>query len=575
MITLGINSAYHEVAVAVVRDGVLVAAIEQERINRIKKGKVVTFESAAYLPYEAMDLALSIASAEFNDVDLIGFSYEPEKRYTSVIEYQYPYPIPASRGANPANERRMRDFALKAGEFASLRYAVDVTSRWRNYSHHKCHAASAYHLSGYSDAAVLVADGIGEFDSTTRWHGKEGRLKLLHAIPYPHSIGFLWEYMTTFLGFRRTHDEYKVMGLAAYGDPNRFMDKFAHFFKIDDQGFSINESILRFRGADMSELEKLLGPRRYSHEPLKYSGQDTRHADIAAALQRLTTQAILNQARYCAEETNAHVLCMAGGVALNCVTNGQLAEINLFDDIWIQPASHDAGTAIGAATLAWHELTGEEGVKCSAPAFLGPQYGDFEIEQLLKAWRLPYRRLNGGVELVVDRLVDGQVLARFDGRMEFGPRALGNRSIIGDPRSSEIRETINAKIKRRELFRPLCPSVLSESIYEWFDVPKPMPSAARYMLMTFKIHAEQAYRVPAIVHEDGTARIQAVDVDEAPRFHHLIKAFANRTGVPMLLNTSFNSQEPIVCTPEHALRTFLETELDGLVIGDFMVDRPQ
>ena len=575
MITLGINSAYHEVSVAVVRDGVLVAAIEQERINRIKKGKVVTFESAAYLPYEAIDLALSIASAEFSDVDLIGFSYEPEKRFTSVTEYQYPYPIPASRGGNPANERRMRDFALKADEFASLRYGVDVTSRWRNYSHHKCHAASAYHLSGYSDAAVLVVDGIGEFDSTTRWHGKEGRLKLLHAIPYPHSIGFLWETMTTFLGFRRTHDEYKVMGLAAYGDPNRFMDEFAHFFKIDDQGFFMNESILRFRGADMSELEKLLGARRYSHEPLKYSGQDTRHADIAAALQRLTTQAILNQARCCAEETKAHVLCMAGGVALNCVTNGKLSEINLFDDIWIQPASHDAGTAIGAATLAWHELTGEEGVKCPAPAFLGPQYEDFEIEQFIKAWRLPYRRLNGDVELVVDRLVDGQVLARFDGRMEFGPRALGNRSIIGDPRSSEIRETINAKIKRRELFRPLCPSVLSESVYAWFDVPKPMPSAARYMLMTFKIHAEQAYRVPAIVHEDGTARIQAVDVDEAPRFHQLIKAFANRTGVPMLLNTSFNSQEPIVCTPEHALRTFLETDLDGLVIGDFMVDRPQ
>lgn len=572
MLIVGMNAVYHESSVAIVRDGVLVAALEEERLNRVKHAKLATVENPIVLPYAALDAALELAGATIDDVDMVALSFDPPSRFHSNVAHEHAYPIAHGDYGSPEGERRLRAMCELIPHVLGARYGRDLTRRCVAYPHHACHAASAYHPSPFGEAAVLSLDGIGEFESTTRWHGKAGVLTRTGTVSYPHSLGFLWERFTGYLGFRPGHDECKVMGMAAHGDPERFAAAFARFATLlPDGDFRLDDDVLRFRSTHWAPLEALFGPRRLPHEPLDLEGPEPRFADVAAALQAFTEAAVLGQARAVQRETGAANLCMAGGVALNCVANAKIHAAGIFDDIWVQPAANDAGTAVGAATLAWHGLSGGAAVHAPTSVFLGPSFPDDHVTSALTAQRLAGRPASP--REIAARIASGEVIGWFHGRMEFGPRALGARSILADPRSPRSRARVNAKIKRRELFRPLCPSVLASEVARWFDVGDGVPAAAEHMLMAFPVRSEVRERVPAVMHVDGTARLQAVDPDAAPAFHSVIEAFFALTGVPMLLNTSFNSQEPIVCTPEDALKTFLRTELDALVLGGRLITR--
>ena len=578
MLIVGLNTTYHESAVAVIRDGVLMAAIEEERLNRVKHGKLATIDNTVQLPFAALDRALELVDATIDDVDVFAFSFDHDVRHTRTVSHEHPYEIRPGDYGSALGEARFRELGLLAPRLLSLRAGRPLAPKCRFFRHHACHAASAFDPSPFDEAAVLCVDGIGEFESTTCWRASDDVLERKGRVDYPHSLGFLWERITGFLGLRPGHDECKVMGLAAYGDPMTFDRVFSRFVARGESGqFRVNDAVLRFRAPRWDPLECLLGPRRLAHEPLDplRDGDSRRFADIAAALQRVTEQVIFDQVRQLKLETSARNLCMAGGVALNCVTNGKIARAGLFDDVWIQPAAHDAGTAVGAAALAWREFGDGTRLRCPSPVFLGPGFADVELDAAIEEFRVPAARIGrDGPDELAARLAAGQVIARFDGRMEFGPRALGNRSILADPRRPDSRARVNAMIKRRELFRPLCPSVLAERVHDWFDIGARTPLAARYMLTACPVLDSKRARVPAVVHVDGSARLQAVQRDEAPGFHALLEAFEARTGVPMLLNTSFNSREPIVCTPADALRTFLRTGLDALVLGDRVVTRP-
>jgi len=571
MLIVGLNTVYHESSVALIRDGELIAAIEEERLNRVKHAKLATVEGPILLPYAALDAALSLAGATIDDVDRIALTFEPEVRFQDNVAHAHPYATPTGEYGSSEGERRLLAMCRLIPDVLSARYGRDLTARCEVVPHHACHAASAYFPSPFAEAAVLSIDGIGEFESTTRWHGRDGVLRQTGEVRYPHSLGFLWERITAYLGFAPGHDECKVMGLAAHGDPARFASAFARFAELDrDGGFTLSDDVLRFRNPSFAPLEALLGPRRLPHEPLDPDGEEARFADVAATLQAFTEAAVLAQARRVREETGARHLCMAGGVALNCVANARIVEAGIFEDVWVQPAANDAGTAVGAASLVWAEASGGAPLHAPDPVRLGPSFDDDQVVEALHDLRLPVRRV--GPRDVARRIADGEVVGWFQGRMEFGPRALGSRSILADPRTLTSRRRVNAKIKRRELFRPLCPSVLADRVPDWFVVDR-VPAASAYMLMAFPVREEVADRVPAVKHVDGTARLQALTRDADPRFHALITAFEEITGIPMVLNTSFNSQEPIVCTPQDALRTFLRTDLDALVLGDHLVTR--
>jgi carbamoyltransferase len=430
--------------------------------------------------------------------------------------------------------------------------------------HHLAHAASVYHTSCPGDAAVLVADGIGESAATVLFSGAGGRLRLLEEIEYPHSIGFLWEKLSAFLGFGE-YDASKVMGLAGYGDAAAYASAFSEIVQIDDYRYTMNLDVLRFRLPDAEPLERLLGVRRQNGEPLQQ-----RHADIAATLQDVTNKIMLNLVRHLHELHPVQDLGLAGGVALNCTTNYMLKELGPFENIHIPSAPHDAGTAIGGALQV--AVSGGTSWRPQRSPYLGPCFADEEIHSALDAVPWPSEVPDDLCEEVAGLLCSGAVVGWFQDRLEWGPRALGNRSLLADPRDPAMREILNDKVKHREPFRPFAPSVLAEHADEWFWLGR-QSQAYEAMLFAAPIRPGFAERIPAVAHVDGTARVQIVRASVNPRLHKLISCFFQRTGVPMLLNTSFNDSEPIVCTPMDAVRTFMSTKIDALVIGGHLVRR--
>lgn len=568
---LGINCAYHESCACLIQDGQPIAAVEEERYNRVKHGKPARVDNADELPEQA--IAFCLASGGLTDigqVDFIGYSFEPEDRLRKNLAHDHGYPIPAGDYGTEAGERLFYEKNLNVER--KLR-AQGFDGRFFYLDHHDCHAASAFYVSGYDAAAVMVVDGIGEHESSSFYVGEGTRLRRLRHFDYPDSLGFLWEKLSAFLGFS-SYDASKAMGLSSYGQLGVYDEALSRLLQVDDDGsFHVDDRLVRIRNDDYSALEEVFGAAKLDAPVSEVTPQNQHYADIAVALQVATEQIFIKLGRSLRAETGQRHLCMAGGVALNCVANAYLANEGIFDNLYVQPAANDAGTAIGAAYLIWHHKLGHPRQPISKSPYLGPAFDNDAIERVLAEHGLEYRRVERVESATAQLLADGAIVAWFQGRMEIGPRALGNRSLLADPRRAEVVGLMNLKVKHREAFRPFCPSVLAEKAGDWFELPEPMPEIADYMLGAFRARKDKAAQIPAVVHFDGTSRIQAVHRETNPRFHRLLTEMDNRTGVPVLLNTSFNDREPIVCTPADAVQTFLKTRIDYLVIGDFIATK--
>lgn len=562
MIILGINSVYHESSAAIVVDGNLVAAAEEERFNRKKHGKPATPNNAHELPWQSIDFCLKSANTSLSAIDHIGYSFSPQLRFSKFW--------PSERFTENSWGSRIAEETLKKSLLMVESSLVEKGFRGHMHwlGHELCHAASAYYASHFNEAAVISIDGIGEHSTASVFSGEKTNLNLLYSIDYPNSIGFLWEKFCKLLGFSEYH-ACKVMGLAAYGNPERFKQEFAQFvLKTDDGKFELNNDILEFRIEDYSKLEHIFGiTRRQRSEPISEI-----HKDIAASLQEVTNTLVRNIAIHAQKLTKSKNLCLSGGVALNCVCNSALIDARIFDCTYIQPAAHDAGTSIGAALYLSNKRSAVGRTKGLLHAYHGPEFGDEDYTKALNASNLTYTKFDNVEEIVASIIANGAIVGWFQGKMEFGPRALGNRSLLGDPRNPDLRDILNTKVKHRECFRPFAPSVLAEHASEWFEIGSYQP-ANDFMLLVNNAKKDKLNQIPAVLHVDGTARIQLVRKSTNERYHKLISCFFKQTGVPLLLNTSFNDDEPIVCTPNDAIDTFKKTAIDYLVLGNFVVDR--
>ncbi len=575
MYTLGINAAYHDSSACLVKDGEVVAAAEEERFTGIKHGKRPVPFSTYELPYHAIDYCLKEAGLTLSDVDHVAYSYNPflllqQKGRDAVITLPLEpslHPVPTSWESvwdplflsSIVNAPRQIHDGVPFHLQERFKKIQDERSyQWHFVDHHIAHASSAFFASPFHSAAVLTLDGRGEKVTTSYSIGDGIKLERFGEVTVPHSLGLFYEQVTTYLGFLHSSDEYKVMALASFGKPV-YVNEFRKIILVKENGQYTVQKL---------QLEKLFGPARIRGEPF-----EIRHYDIARSLQVVLEETVLHIAHWLHKVTGEDNLCMAGGVALNCVMNACLRKRGPFKNIWIQPAAGDAGTAMGAAL--WVdacERNGPHGKRnyVMEHAFLGPQYSDNEIEKYLSWSKLPYRKLSNVSEEVADILVQNKVIGWFQGRMEFGPRALGARSIIASPISKLMQSRLN-EIKDREDFRPVAPVVLEEEAPGWFIDGETSP----FMLFVYQVRADKADLIPAVYHIDGTARIQTIRQEHNPAYYNLIRAFQKRTGVPILVNTSFNTRgKPIVCTPRDALECFWTSPIDTLVMGSYILEKP-
>ncbi|MBW3632692.1 MAG: carbamoyltransferase [Chloroflexi bacterium] len=573
MYTLGINAAFHDSSACLVEDGGVIAASEEERFTRIKHGKRPVPFSTWELPYHAIDDCLRQASIALTDVDHVAYAFDPALRvpgsfdratFTLPIEPSA-HPVPAEWEAawDPLFVASIvnapRQLASGAPHHLKSRFSgarPDGPYRWHFVEHHVAHAASAFLASPFEHAAVMTLDGRGERVTTAYFQGCGTNLRRVGEVEMPHSLGILYEQVTEYLGFLHSSDEYKVMALASYGEPTH----------VDDF-----RSIIRWRqDGDYTIaapcLEQRFGPARLRGEPL-----EQRHFDIARSVQIVLEETVLDLARWLQTATGERDLCLAGGVALNCVMNARIRDEGPFDRIWVQPAAGDAGTALGAALWvdAQERAADNRRYRMDHP-YLGPCFADAEIESFLTWSKLPFRRLENVPEESATLLAGGNILGWFQGRMEFGPRALGARSILASPVDPEMQARLN-EIKDREDFRPVAPVVLAEKAADWFVDAHDSP----FMLFVNDVRPERADRIPAVRHVDGTARIQTISRAQNPLYYDLIAAFERQSGVSVLVNTSFNTRgEPIVCTPRDAVECFWTSPLDALVIGPYLLQKP-
>ena len=588
---LGISAYYHDSAAALVRDGTIVAAAQEERFSRKKHDARFPRGAAAY--------CLAAEGVKLREIDVVVFYDKPWLKFERMPETYLGYaprglasfltamPLWLKEKLNLRSvlEKELRALDPEAPKLAPLLFT----------EHHQAHAASAFFASPFQRAAVLCLDGVGEWATTSLWLGADNELTPCWEVDFPHSLGLLYSAFTYYTGFKVNSGEYKVMGLAPYGEP-RYVDLiYRHLIDLKADGtFRLNTDYFNYATGLTMTNERFHalfgGPPRKPESPLTQ-----REMDLAASIQAVTEEVVARLARTARREIDAEYLCLAGGVALNCVANGKLLREGLFRDLWVQPAAGDAGGAVGAALAAWHihhrqPRHSNGGTDSMDGAFLGPSFSDGEIAQSLAASGAVYRRLDDDAlcSEVARILAEGKVVGWFQGRMEFGPRALGSRSIIGDPRKPEMQAAMNLKIKFRESFRPFAPSVLAERASDIFELDRPSPYMALVAPVKESLRipmTEEQQRlfgidklnvprssVPAITHVDYSARIQTVHRETNQRFHELIRRFEALTGCPVLVNTSFNVRgEPIVCTPEQAYRCFMRTGIDFLVLENFIL----
>jgi carbamoyltransferase len=586
---LGISAFYHDSAAVLVEDGRIVAAAQEERFSRKKHDAAFPASAAAY--------CLDEAGCGLDGVDHVVFYEKPLLKFERLLET---YLATAPRGFNSFRmaipvwvKEKMFQKRMLRDELRRLPGGDERRDSILFAEHHQSHAASAFFPSPFASAAVLTMDGVGEWCTTSLGHGVGNRLEIVKELHFPHSLGLLYSAFTYYTGFKVNSGEYKVMGLAPYGVPRYAQTILDHLIDVKEDGsFRLNQRYFNYcTGLTMTSpaFDALFGgPPRKAEEPLTQ-----REMDLAASVQKVTEEIALRLARTARRETGERNLCLAGGVALNCVANGQLLRAGIFDNIWIQPAAGDAGGALGAALSVWHQYLDQprqpsgKAMDGMNGAYLGPDYDTIETAARLQALGARFSLLEDDevIDWTADALAEGKAVGWMQGRMEFGPRALGGRSILGDPRSPTMQKMLNLKVKYRESFRPFAPSVLREDSADWFDCDVDSP----YMLMVGDVAEsrrrsmspeEQALfgieklnivrsEVPAITHVDYSARIQTVHRQTNPRYWGLLSAFKDRTGCPMLVNTSFNVRgEPIVCTPEDAFHCFMGTDIDRLTVGN-------
>lgn len=568
MYTLGINAAFHDCSACLVVDGTVVAAVEEERFTEVKHGKRPVPFTTWQLPFNAIDYCLAHAGIGLHQVDHVAYAYDPTVLLHETLptaEISLPLTPSAHGRDNPwqplflayiVNAPRQLAGGAPHHLAARLRHvAFDGPFAWHWVEHHLAHEASAFLAAPFARCAVLTIDGQGETTTTSFGAFDGGDYRRVKQIEMPHSLGMLYEDITRHLGFLHASDEYKVMALASYGEP-RYIDEFRRVVPRDQHG---GYRIVR------DDLLTWLGPPRQRGGPL-----EQRHYDIAHSLQAVLEETVLGMAYWLQRETGQRQIALAGGVALNCVMNARLRDEGPFDDVWVQPAAGDAGTALGAALWIDYKQRGRPARRWSMDhAYLGPAYDDAEIEDFLRWSKLRYRRLDDVATDTARLLAAGAIIGWFQGRMEFGPRALGARSILASPLAADMQARLN-EIKDREDFRPVAPVVLEEAAADWFVGARPAP----FMLFTFDVEPARAARIPAVTHVDGTARVQTVNATQHPLYHRLIAEFAALTDVPVLVNTSFNTRgQPIVCTPRQAVECFWTSPLDALVIGSFALEK--
>lgn len=550
---IGISALYHDSACCILRDGVLKAAVQEERFTRLKNDQSI--------PYQALMYCLQQEGLAITDIDCVAYYEQPARKLERQIWSGYDVNDPELADKMDPNrpEREIRELL---GYEGPIKY----------YEHHQSHAASSYYYSGFQSAATLTVDGVGEWATTTYGRGRGHELSLFDEVRFPDSIGLLYSTITSYLGFKVNDGEYKVMGLAPYGKAE-YLDKIFSMVKTGEKGsYQLNREYFDFISGDRMYSDKIF---ELFGKPARRKGDkmDQFHADVARSLQAALETILLEKANYLYEVTGEENLCMAGGVALNCVANGHILRNGPFKKMFVQPASNDAGCAMGAAALAHVEIHGTHPYPAPLKhAYLGPRFSNREIGIMLAGTEIQYKNFVGETDTllqeVAERLADGQVIGWMNGNMEFGPRALGARSILADPRHPEMRDRINAMVKKREGFRPFAPAVLEEKMQDYFELDHPSP----FMLETCQVKPGSAF--PAITHVDNSARVQTVTKETNERFASLLETFGNLTGCYMLLNTSFNvNNEPIVCTPEDALRCFITTDIDCLVLENYIIDR--
>ena len=592
MYILGISAFYHDSAACLLKDGEIVAAAQEERFTRKKHD--------AGFPYHAIQYCVKEAGIAASQIDNVVFYEKPFVKFERLLETYLAFAPKGFISFSKAMPVWIKDKLFqKSALIKHLNSILDENVNWRERllfsEHHLSHAASAFYPSPFESAAVLTLDGVGEWTTTSLAIGKGRNLKVVKEIHFPHSLGLLYSAFTYYTGFKVNSGEYKVMGLAPYGKP-RYADLIREklITVADDGSFQLDMSYFDYAtGLTMTnkKFDALFGgPPRTSETDLTQ-----REMDLAASVQKVTEDIVLELARGIAKETSERNLCLAGGVALNCVANGILLREKIFDNIWIQPAAGDAGGALGAALSTWylhHNKERSTSKECDAMkgAYLGPEFSDAEIEAELTACGAAFKKLSQDemIEEVASALANEKAVGWMQGRMEFGPRALGGRSVIADPRSPTMQKQLNLKVKYRESFRPFAPSVLREDVGEWFEHDTDSP----YMLLVAEVQNDKRRgmteeekalfgvdklnvlrsSVPAITHVDYSARIQTVHADTNPKYHAVISKFKEKTGCPLVVNTSFNVRgEPIICTPTDAFKCFMGTEMDVLAVGNYVL----
>jgi carbamoyltransferase len=576
---LGINAYHANASAAIVCDGNLVTAVEEERFNRVKY--------AAGFPAAAVRYCLAEAGLTLKDIDHVAIPRNPWARIATKLFYAVQMPR-----FTLDRYRAMKQFGGIHADFAAA-FDIDpkmIRAQFHRVEHHVAHLASTFFVSPFDRAAVLSTDGLGDFASTMWAAGEGNHLNVQGSVAFPHSLGLYYTALSQYLGFWRFGDEYKVMGLAAYGQP-KYVDELRHVVTpANGRGFSLGlEYFCHHKtGPEMTwqengktpvlgqlfspYLEARLGKTRKPDEPVA-----EKHQDIAASMQVVLEEAYFRLLNNLDAATYQNKVCLAGGVAFNCVANGKIFDHTPFSEVYVQPAAGDAGLSVGAAYYVYHQILGQPRTFVMDHAYWGPQFTSAEMGQALENSQigdlgLPVKRLSDEelVRLTAKHIADGKIVGWYQGRQEWGPRALGNRSILVDPRRPEMKDILNHRIKHREPFRPFAPSILEEATGQYFERSYPSP----FMNLAYTVRPEKRAVIPAPTHVDGTGRLQTVSRETNPRYWALIKEFEKQTGVPVLLNTSFNENEPIVLTPKEAIDCFLRTRMDVLALGNYLIEKP-
>ena len=574
MYILGLNAYHGDSSASLIKDGIIINAIEEERIRRIKHW--------AGFPSESIKFCLKDAGITIQDIDYITIGRNPsahlkKKIFSSIKKLTRP-------GFIKDRLSNLKKVTSLKSEIANSLGLTDkeIRAEIKNIEHHRSHLASAFYPSTFEESAILSIDGFGDFSSVMTAVGKGNKIEVLDSVVYPHSLGIFYAAFTQFLGFSNYGDEYKLMGLAPYGEPHH-MHKLRDVIILTNNGkFELNEKYFLHSSKGISMTWENCAPNLgtiYSDYLLEEFGSPRKkdepliecHKNIAASVQQMTEETIFHILKNLQKKTGLKNICIAGGVAQNSVANGKILERTKFENIYIPSAGHDAGTAMGSSLYLYHNELSKKRTTPVKSACYGPCFSDDEVEKILKENKIDYKRFEESdtIDQTSKRLADGAIIGWFQGRTEFGPRALGNRSVLANPGRPDAKEVLNAKIKKRESFRPFAPSILREYVHEYFETDDDV----YFMEKVYKIKADKRKLIPAVTHIDGTGRLQTVHKDLSPRFYALIDRFREITGLPILLNTSFNENEPIVNTPQEAIDCFLRTEMDVLVIGNCIIER--